>query len=66
MQGAFPWLSNGGEREWVRGGGDGGGAAGEERLQLHVDLAIIVGVGVLVGIGRRGEICIGSPCGGMR
>lgn len=66
VQRALPWLANGGQRERVRRGGDGGGAAGEERLQLHVDLAIIVGVGVLVGIGRRGEICIGSPCGGMR
>lgn len=66
VQGALPWLSNGGEREWVGRGGDGGGAAGEERLQLHVELAIIVGVGVLVGVGRTGEICVGSPCGGMR
>lgn len=66
VQRALPWLSNGGEREWVRGGGDGGGAPGKESLKLHVELAIIVGVGVLVGVGRRREISVGSPCGGMR
>lgn len=66
VQRALPWLANGGQRERVRRGGDGGGAPGKESLKLHVELAIIVGVGVLVGVGRRGEICVGSPCGGMR
>lgn len=62
VQGALPWLSNGGEREWVGRGGDGGRAAGEESSELHVELIVVV----VVGVGRRCEVSIGSPCGGMR
>lgn len=62
VQRALPWLANGGQRERVGRGGDGGGAAGKESLELHVELIVVV----VVGVGRRGEVSVGSPCGGMR